>query len=332
VAAFWGETSAMQLKKLGGLWYSMKNRFTLSMTSYGKQSITLTDSETPLGVSAALVEQVPIYREVRNGYETLGLITNVKPVENGVEITGCVASFDGYPIDDFVVYLRGKPLLIIQCAKDLPAPDFEREFPNLKLASHGGFILNIALPPGDLQRDDEHVFFICPIIKHAPGGTLVGMYPPHKVDLPSEEDAHFVGGGDFYFVGLHIFAHLIKYAGLKPTDHILDVGCGIGRIAYPLSRYCSREARYEGFDVWEAGIEWARNHIASRRPNFNFQKVDLFNKLYNPSGQLSASDFTFPYEDQSFDVVFLSSVFTHMNAEEVRGYPKEIHRVLKPEG
>src|SRR5262249_603056 len=71
---------------------------------------------------------------------------------------------------------------------------------------------------------------------------------------------------------------------------------------------------------------------SSRYPNFRFQKIDLYNKLYNPSGILKSSELRFPYEDESFDVVSLTSVFTHMMPSDVRHYLDEIHRVLRPGG
>ena len=42
--------------------------------------------------------------------------------------------------------------------------------------------------------------------------------------------------------------------------------------------------------------------------------------------------FEFPYPAEAFDLVFLTSVFTHMLPPEVRHYLSEIHRVLRPQG
>lgn len=43
--------------------------------------------------------------------------------------------------------------------------------------------------------------------------------------------------------------HLTKLANLIPGERVLDVGCGVGRMAIPLTRYLSAEGSYEGFDV-----------------------------------------------------------------------------------
>lgn len=120
--------------------------------------------------------------------------------------------------------------------------------------------------------------------------------------------------------------------GLKEDDVFLDVGCGIGRKAIPLTGYLNSKGRYEGFDIIRQGIDWCRKHISPEHPNFHFTRVDVYNKYYNPTGKYLAKEFVFPYADEIFDFVFLGSVFTHMLPEEVENYLSEISRVMKPKG
>jgi SAM-dependent methyltransferase len=54
--------------------------------------------------------------------------------------------------------------------------------------------------------------------------------------------------------------------------------------------------------------------------------------MYNPAGTIPPAAFVFPYSDQSFDFVILSSVFTHMLTGDVEQYLGEIARVLRPGG
>ena len=58
----------------------------------------------------------------------------------------------------------------------------------------------------------------------------------------------------------------------------------------------------------------------------------ICNKTYNPTGKYKASKYRFPYKDESFDFIILSSVFTHMLLEEIENYFFEIARVLKRKG
>jgi SAM-dependent methyltransferase len=141
----------------------------------------------------------------------------------------------------------------------------------------------------------------------------------------------FTGSGDFVAQGEKMLAYLQELAGLQPYHAVLDIGSGIGRIAIPLTGYLDQNGRYEGFDVVRRGVEWCQKNISSRHANFQFRYIDLDNDLYK-SGGGSARDFTFPYEDNQFDLTVLTSVFTHMLPDEVENYLKEIQRVLKPGG
>lgn len=149
-------------------------------------------------------------------------------------------------------------------------------------------------------------------------------YVPNKGDI-------FIGSGDFLTQGKHHLELLKAYGGLDKNHAVLDIGCGIGRAAVPLTQYLSKEGKYEGFDVVKKGIEWCKKHITKDFPNFNFQYIPLNNDLYHFTDQ-KAEDFVFPYENNSFDTIFLFSVFTHMQPLEVQNYFNEIQRVLKPGG
>lgn len=138
----------------------------------------------------------------------------------------------------------------------------------------------------------------------------------------------FIGPGNFRELGEKLRANFIEFGALKPSDRVLDVGCGIGRIAIPLTQYLNRQGAYEGFDIVEDGIKWCSKKITPKFPNFHFRHIALKNDLYNLQTSQSASEFIFPYPDKSFDFVILTSVFTHMQIEEVKHYLHEISRTM----
>jgi SAM-dependent methyltransferase len=154
--------------------------------------------------------------------------------------------------------------------------------------------------------------------------AVAGMVPPAEMD--------FVGGGDFLAIGEAIVESAINHAGLQSSDDVLDIGCGIGRVAIPLTQHLDEDARYEGFDIVSSGIEWCQAKIRSRYPNFHFEVADIRNSYYNPSGTTRASEFRFPYKDESFGFAFATSVFTHMLPVDVEHYLAEASRVLRPGG
>lgn len=154
-------------------------------------------------------------------------------------------------------------------------------------------------------------------------GRTDALVPPRRLD--------FVGHSDFVATGDEFLDHLRTYAGLQPGSRILDAGCGIGRMARPLTRFLADEGAYAGFDPNAAGIAWCRERYA-RFANFTFTRADLFNARYHPEGTQSASEFRFPAEDASFDVVLMASVLTHLLPEECEHYVAESERVLRPGG
>lgn len=143
---------------------------------------------------------------------------------------------------------------------------------------------------------------------------------------------HCVGDGDFLAIGQEFLDHLVTVGGLGPTDTVLDVGCGVGRIAVPLTQYLAPQGRYLGLDVSAAGIAWCREHVVPLHDGFAFQHLDQHHPLYHPRGTERTSTARWPVADASVDMVVLTSVFTHLPAAETRQYLREIARVLKPSG
>lgn len=140
-----------------------------------------------------------------------------------------------------------------------------------------------------------------------------------------------MGPHPFYKHGEDYFRFFKQFCNLQPNDKVLDVGCGIGRMAVPLTKFLT-EGEYYGFDVMPYAIKWARKEISSRYPNFHFKLVDVYNKEYNPKGKIHTTSFKFPFPDENFTFVFLTSVFTHMQKASVEHYFSEIARVLKKGG
>lgn len=151
--------------------------------------------------------------------------------------------------------------------------------------------------------------------------------------VPPMRMRHWVGPQqEFKASGQEFLKIFVEQCGLKPDEHVLDVGCGLGRIAGPLARYLNENGSYEGFDIVAKMVSWDKKTFEPKFPNFHFQLADVYDKEYNPKGKYKASEYKFPFENQSFDFVFLTSVFTHMLMEDVERYFAEIARVLKPGG
>ena len=157
---------------------------------------------------------------------------------------------------------------------------------------------------------------------------------PDTAALPPPELMKIVGSPSaesYVAVGRNLVAILRRHAGLGPNERVLDVGCGCGRLALPLTEHLTGGA-YEGFDVVPELVEWCRANISPRHPHFRFQLANVANTFYQARGAARASQYRFPYDDNAFDVVALTSVFTHMLRDDMMNYLGEVVRTLKPGG
>ncbi len=185
-------------------------------------------------------------------------------------------------------------------------------------------LLRKFIPEPTLNRTGQFV-------RHAPGDvvdTLLGrrdpLIPPRRKDL--------TGGPRFREIGDEFFTYFRDYGHIAPHHRVLEIGSGIGRMARPLTAFLDpAKGIYEGFDIDVSGVLWCLQHYVSH-PNFHFQRADIYNKFYNPSGTVHADAFTFPFSDDSFDFAFATSVFTHMPLPAVARYLDETARVLAPGG
>jgi SAM-dependent methyltransferase len=145
---------------------------------------------------------------------------------------------------------------------------------------------------------------------------------------PTAHDLALLGG--WWSRSTDYLACFIDRACLRPDEQVCEIGCGMGRMANALAHYLERSGSYHGFDVGSQPVRWAREHVSRSFPRFHFDWVDAHNELYNPRGTTAAVPF--PWPSAAFDFAYLTSVFTHMLAPDIRHYLRELHRVLRRGG
>ena len=118
--------------------------------------------------------------------------------------------------------------------------------------------------------------------------------------------------------------------GLTVGDRVLDIGSGIGNLALALAPTLT--GTYDGIEIHPEAVAWCQRAISGRYPRVRFHQADVSSSAYNPGGRLTASAYRFPFEDASFDFVYLGSVFTHMLPADVEHYVDEVGRLLAPGG
>ena len=133
-------------------------------------------------------------------------------------------------------------------------------------------------------------------------------------DVGFEAAMRLAPGGEFELFGLLERELLIQH-GLHRDAYLIDVGCGSGRLARPLTDHLSDSARYLGLDIVTELVKYARRLVG--RPNWRFKVTD---------GQ------KIPEKDGQADMVCFFSVLTHLTHEQSYLYLAEARRVLKPGG
>ncbi len=133
---------------------------------------------------------------------------------------------------------------------------------------------------------------------------------------------------DFRRIGEGIVSNMIRMELVKPNYTVLDVGCGLGRLARAMVDFLS-EGEYYGLDTTRSSIDWCE-FAYKAYPNFHFEFADVFSNDYNETAKVKARDYRFPYEDQKFDYVWSTSLFTHMVIDDYENYLGEMSRVMRP--
>jgi SAM-dependent methyltransferase len=104
---------------------------------------------------------------------------------------------------------------------------------------------------------------------------------------------------------------IAAHVPLDEVGSVLDFGCGCGRV----TRYWHDfEGAVAGTDVNRDAVEWCRDNL----PFASFEPNDLAPPL--------------GFDDESFDLVYALSVFTHLTADLQLAWRDELRRVLRPRG
>jgi SAM-dependent methyltransferase len=149
----------------------------------------------------------------------------------------------------------------------------------------------------------------------------LAAYVGHRVDDNVEEHYKIIGA----WIAADVF-NVLSDAGCNFGNdgfHLVDLGCGCGRIASFLAPLLSR-GRYTGYDVWAEGVGWATENLSSKASNI------LFRCFTDGSGYQGQRWFPLPLDPGSVDALMASSLFTHLDEVAAVGYLSEIGRVLRP--
>ena len=114
--------------------------------------------------------------------------------------------------------------------------------------------------------------------------------------------------------GKQVADRIAGFISLKPSDDVLEVGCGIGRVGWAIAPRCRS---WIGCDISENMLSHARKRLAG-----------LSNVRLTHLDQADLSEIS----DMTIDVVYCTNVLPHLDQMERWQYVLEAHRVLRPSG
>ena len=250
--------------------------------------------------------------------------------ESYLEVAGWVASRDrGAPVDTAKLYLDDMVLgtTEIGIARPDVASATRQEF--LLSGWNGRFSLPPLQPGYHLVElhvgagpQHEPLALQRQVISVKENGTIdiVGRRPSAPLRVPPPELIHMVAGStseEWFLRGGALAACSIQKVlssadrRLDDLEAILDFGCGSGRIVRHLHGH---KARIHGSDYNPVLVKWCQDNLGFAE----FKTNDTWPPL--------------AYDDESFDLIYAFSVFTHMIVSQQQAWLEELSRVLRPGG
>lgn len=173
-----------------------------------------------------------------------------------------------------------------------------------------------------LDGPDLAINLFFPFYRHLPPNHLrvrVGV----GNQLFDNQTWYIVGARDFWF-----FALSKNWVTMDST--IVDIGCGCGKFAHHFRDYnyngSKFRGKYIGIDIDNETLGWCRQHFDQER--FAFHLSSHASKVYNESG--AGEPYTLPVPENTANLVFSTSLFTHLLEAEIFNYMSESFRVLMP--
>jgi SAM-dependent methyltransferase len=156
--------------------------------------------------------------------------------------------------------------------------------------------------------------------------TLNDLYVPPKLrpGRRADEDAEIASA-------VWLIQHMCEHLGLDDLgdSEVLDFGCGVKFTQALINQHLPIK-RYVGIDVETEMIAFLQQHVADAR--FEYHHLDARNELYNPDGAMLSDTTPLPIDGQTFDVICLFSVFTHLAPHDARTMLKLLRRFVKSNG
>jgi SAM-dependent methyltransferase len=142
----------------------------------------------------------------------------------------------------------------------------------------------------------------------------------------------FFSQAKYLLAGRDFWTGMFARGWIGTDSNIVDIGVGCGRYAHILRDFNFYGQRYTGtytgIDIDEELLSWCRANFDSKR--FRFLLSGHESSSYKSKG--GATGGTELIGDATQDLVFSTSLYTHLLPRELEEYTRESARILKPGG
>jgi SAM-dependent methyltransferase len=128
-----------------------------------------------------------------------------------------------------------------------------------------------------------------------------------------------------------LIRHVCDTLGLADLSdrEVLDVGCGT-RFTQAILEQGLAIKRYVGVDVYCEMIDFLRENVSDAR--FEYHHIDVHNARYNPDAPPMTEATELGIGDRTFDIIWLFSVFTHLDPDDYTTMLRVLRRYIRPDG
>jgi SAM-dependent methyltransferase len=128
-----------------------------------------------------------------------------------------------------------------------------------------------------------------------------------------------------------LIRHVCDTLGLADLSNhdVLDVGCGTRFTQAFLDQGLPIKS-YVGVDVYREMIEFLRANVTDSR--FRYRHIDVRNERYNPGAPPMTEQTDLGLGEQTFDIIWLFSVFTHLAPHDYTTMLRLLRRYIRPDG
>lgn len=156
---------------------------------------------------------------------------------------------------------------------------------------------------------------------------------PRTIDVPPPLRRGALKGDDAEYLrsGRALIDLMCRRLGVPDLGglRVLDMGCGT-KLVQALLAGDLPVGHYTGVDIYREMIEFLAAEVGD--PRFDFHHVDTHNAMYNPGGTPLGEHTRLAVPEQSFDLICLFSVFTHLEPHDYTAMLRLLRRYAKPGG